>query len=503
MRVVTSMSAKEAKEFFLKEENYFNFDLPKYYNFKSILELSDRLITGKDFKSSIIKSNNEHPKNKESVDYLIIHNKDGKYAWRPYELIHPILYVKLVNDICNSENWKLIVERLRQFHSNPKIICCSMPGEPKKQKTAKKENVLRWWGEFEQRSISTALEYSLMTCTDITNCYPSIYTHSISWAIHTKEIAKSSKTPTNYVGNLIDLDIRQMRYGQTNGIPQGSVLMDFVAELVLGYADELLTKKLEDKNITDYKILRYRDDYKIFCNNSYELETIMKCLSEILIELNFKLNSSKTFDTKNIVIESLKKDKIARFKMNYIQKLSIQKQLFLIDEFSIKYPNSGTLIVLLNNLFKTKIEKLKRRPNSYEQVISIMVDIMYNNPRTYPICTAILSHIFKYLSIDKTEQYINKIIQKFKTLPNTTYLEIWLQRITIALKRDYPYSKNSICEKIYNSKNYIWNSDWLRDDIKKQFDESLIIDENEIKVIKPYMDSEEVDAFSTVYDENY
>jgi hypothetical protein len=26
-----------------------------------------------------------------------------------------------------------------------------------------------------------------------------------------------------------------MNYGQTNGIPQGSVLMDFIAEMVLGF----------------------------------------------------------------------------------------------------------------------------------------------------------------------------------------------------------------------------------------------------------------------------
>jgi hypothetical protein len=32
-----------------------------------------------------------------------------------------------------------------------------------------------------------------------------------------------------------------MNNGQTNGIPQGSVLMDFIAEMVLGYIDECLS----------------------------------------------------------------------------------------------------------------------------------------------------------------------------------------------------------------------------------------------------------------------
>jgi RNA-directed DNA polymerase len=497
VKLITSMSAKQAKEFFLKSENYFNFDLPKYFDFDSILKLSNDLITNKNFKSYII---NNLPNKYENVDYLILHNKDGKYAWRPFELIHPILYVKLVNDICNEKNWNVIVQRLKQMHKNPKIICCSMPGESEQNKNIKKENILKWWNDFEQKSISSSIDYSLVAITDITNCYPSIYTHSISWALHTKEVAKSNIGNYDLVGNLIDSDICQMRYGQTNGIPQGSVLMDLIAEIVLGYADEQLSKTLQENDIEDYKIIRYRDDYRIFCNNDYDLERIMKNLSEVLTSLNFKINSLKTNITNNIVIESLKKDKVARFKMSDIEKLNIQKQLFLIDEFSKSYQNSGSVVTLLTNLFKSKIEKLKKRPNSYEQVISIILDIMYSNPRTYPICIAILSHIFKYLSKDKVNQYIQKIVQKFKVLPNTVYLEVWLQRITIVLKRDYEYSHNSICEKIYNSNNHIWNSDWLKENIKQQFDENLIINENEIKKIKGYIDRKEVDAFSSNID---
>ena len=40
-----------------------------------------------------------------------------------------------------------------------------------------------------------------------------------------------------------------MRYGQTNGIPQGSVLMDFISEMVLGYIDKLLEEKISNIKI--------------------------------------------------------------------------------------------------------------------------------------------------------------------------------------------------------------------------------------------------------------
>jgi hypothetical protein len=85
--------------------------------------------------------------------------------------------------------------------------------------------------------------------------------------LYGKEEAKDNRHKSS-LGNDVDKLIRSMRYGQTNGIPQGSVLMDFIAEMVLGYADTLIIEKLKeiernkDYEILhkDYEILRYRDD---------------------------------------------------------------------------------------------------------------------------------------------------------------------------------------------------------------------------------------------------
>ena len=58
-----------------------------------------------------------------------------------------------------------------------------------------------------------------------------------------------------------------MNYGQTNGIPQGSVLTDFIAEIVLGYIDSKLSERIRKEiGSINYKIIRYRDDYRIFTN---------------------------------------------------------------------------------------------------------------------------------------------------------------------------------------------------------------------------------------------
>ena len=131
---------------------------------------------------------------------------------------------------------------------------------------------------FEQKSISLALKFNCMAVTDITNCYGSIYTHSIAWAIETKNIAKTDHSDT-LLGNKIDAIIQAMSYSQTNGIPQGSVLSDLIAEIVLGYGDDQIGKRIKDAGISDYAILRYRDDYRIFAQNESELNTILKIVT--------------------------------------------------------------------------------------------------------------------------------------------------------------------------------------------------------------------------------
>jgi RNA-directed DNA polymerase len=86
------------------------------------------------------------------------------------------------------------------------------------------------------RQIST---YTPVRKTATTSdCYGSLYTHSISWALHGLEDSKNRKGKNPLLGDKIDFHIRAGRYGQTNGISQGSVLMNFVAEVVLGYVDE-------------------------------------------------------------------------------------------------------------------------------------------------------------------------------------------------------------------------------------------------------------------------
>lgn len=489
---ILKLSHTNARKFLLKAGSYCNLDLPWYFEFEKLLDEINIKLTDKKLSDFIRTDHN--PRNCDNVNYVIINNKNGKYAWRPLQLIHPALYVSLVHKITDKTHWKTIRSRFNFFAKNKKVECVSLPVKALTQQKDKAEQISHWWQEVEQRSIELALDYEYLIQTDITDCYGSIYTHSIAWALHGKEFAKNNRRDKTLIGNQIDTHIQDMCHGQTNGIPQGSVLMDFLAEMVLGYADSELTEKIRANSITDYLILRYRDDYRIFVNNPQDGEKILKLLTETLIDLGLKLNPSKTAVSNQVIKESIKPDKL--FWIGQKQKEGgLQKQLLIIYNLSQQFPNSGSLVTALSD-YRKRISNRTKIKESLLPLISIITDIAYHNPRTYAISSAILS-LFIHLieSDDEKRTVIDKIRKRFEKIPNTGHLLIWLQRITLRFDKNYEY-KEPLCRLVEGVPSIeIWNSDWLRPEFSKLIKSSMIINQEKIEKLAPVITKTEVELF--------
>lgn len=505
MTRILDLNYNDARQFLLKEESYFNFDLPTYFIFGDLLQAVSAQIGGQDLSTFYSTYNNAQGQLKrhspaffEDVNYKFLNNKDGKFAWRPFQLIHPALYVSLVNTITEQINWNLIVARCAQFQANPNIRCYSIPLRSDDQQSDRAASISQWWQAIEQQSLELALKYEYVLHTDISDCYGSIYTHSVPWAIHTKPTAKAQRRDFGLVGNAIDKHLQDMAYGQTNGIPQGSVLMDFIAEIVLGFADLELSDKIQQANLQDYQIIRYRDDYRIFSNNPQTAEHITKLLTEILIELGMRLNAQKTVVTNNVIKNSLKPDKLYWISSRKGAK-GIQEHLLIIHKLSEEYPNSGSLSKSLNK-FYNRIKGIDETNQNINVLASILVDIMYKNPRTYPIASAILSKLLSLIQDnDEKNKILNLIYQRFDKIPNTGHIKIWLQRITIKLDRQRQYAEK-LCEKVNNPALQIWNSDWLENNLKTIIETTAVIDEAVIAEIDEVIASEEVELFKNEYE---
>ena len=198
--------------------------------------------------------------------------------------------------------------------------------------------------------------------------------------------------------------------------------MNFIAEIVLGYADSEITKKIEDHSISEYKIIRYRDDYRIFAQSPTICESILRIISEVLAELGLKINQEKTKVNHNIVTTSIKSDKIEWIRQKQYSH-DIQQQAILLHEFSLRHPGSGSLKKALSKFYKRikSIKSLSKTP----VIISIILDIALRSPSTYSHTTAILSILLSH--IDNSEErsvIMNQIIRKFTLLPNTGLVQI-------------------------------------------------------------------------------
>ena len=489
-RSILDLTASEARAFFLKHDSYCNFDLPSYFGFDSVLQAVSNEVAS----WTCTTDERRDVRELDDANHTILSNKDGRFAWRPIELCHPVLYVDLVHQITELGNWAAIQKRFTEFAKPARIECMSLPVQSRSKKRDKAEQILRWWQAIEQRSIELSLDYNVLIHADISDCYGAMYTHSIAWALHTKPDAKRKRRDHNLLGNVIDSRIQDMRRGQTNGIPQGSVLMDFIAEMVLGYADLRIDESIQQAGITDYQMLRYRDDYRIFAHSVIDGELILKCIAESLVDLGFKLNAQKTSIETDVIRGSIKEDKQA-WNASIQRDYNIERHLLLIRSHGMRYPNSGSLQMALAT-YLTRIEKLSEQPYCLQALISIVVDIAFHSPKTQPTTMAVLSKLLSLLgSTAEKQAVVDRVLQKFKSVPNTGYLEIWMQRATLHSGTGQSYSE-PLCMLANGDPVSIWNNTWIGStSLKKEVDAKKVIKEEKKMKLPSVIDPSEVQLF--------
>ena len=124
--------------------------------------------------------------------------------------------------------------------------------------------------------------------TDVSNFYPSIYTHSIPWALHTKVVAKRNRG-SGLVGNRLDRWARNAQDQQTKGVPIGPDTSFILAEAILSAVDAGLTAELGPT-----VGFRYVDDYQLSFQTYNDAEHALAVLEKILGDFELQINPRKT-----------------------------------------------------------------------------------------------------------------------------------------------------------------------------------------------------------------
>ncbi len=140
--------------------------------------------------------------------------------------------------------------------------------------------------------------YPVLWMLDISNCFGSIYTHSVSWAMKSKDVVKRHlQASANTFGGEIDREMREANWAETNGILVGPELSRIFAEIILQDVDIRAAKHIEkrrDHLSGRFAVRRYVDDYFIFAANEVVAAEVAEVVAAELETYHLSFNSKKT-----------------------------------------------------------------------------------------------------------------------------------------------------------------------------------------------------------------
>lgn len=199
---------------------------------------------------------------------------------RTLGLVHPYAHAKLVMHLIN--NW----QEYNYIYFNDKSAV-------KPQAYADGRAFVMSYEEYEDKvskSLKNSFGKNFRAHTDISNCFNSVYTHSIEWAVRGLEEVKKEreeKREQPHWSKELDTLLRQIKRKETNGIPIGPGTSSIIIELILARVDKVLS----DKN---YEFSRYVDDYTCLCETHSEAQSFINDLGNELSKYRLTLGLAKT-----------------------------------------------------------------------------------------------------------------------------------------------------------------------------------------------------------------
>ena len=245
---------------------------------------------------------------------------------------------------------------------------------------------------------------------DISNCFSSIYTHSIPWAMHGRNRCKNNHS-VSLMGNFLDKATQITRDGQTNGILTGPDTSNVISEIILTQIDHNMIRK-------GYKqFSRDIDDYIFYAKTHAKAEDFIRELGMQLREYELILNSRKTeilhmpLPIKETWVRELNgfrlpsKGTIVRF-----------GTVRALMDLALKLAHTAETDAVLNYAIKMVPKRLNNRAKR------LFVQQAVNLTLLYPYLAPILDeHVFDKHHYDGIEKVIRKFCEQL--------LEIGIQKI--------------------------------------------------------------------------
>ena len=363
-------------------------------------------------------------------------SKHVEYSYAVYENIRNIniprqlgIPVPMAYEIqCKllKDNWKEIIDHFVKCTQNQKEYKISRIHVRKmnNKKSIFEMNYDDWKKDAIPASIKVGKKY--MVKADISTCFPSIYTHSIPWALLGKPYAKTHRNNSLWQ-NSLDEFCRNMQCGETDGLITGPHSSNIISEIILCSIDE----KLSDNN---WDFIRHIDDYEAYVNNESEASEFLTDLQRELREYNLSLNHKKTKIIKlPVQINELWIRKINTFDC-LTDTIDYKKCSYYLDlalELFLKDDNASVLKYAIKVLSSKKLTKNARK--LFEQTI-------FQWSLIYPYIVPLLEkYVFEVCDTEEREieKLINQIFEEYypKMLYEaTSYAVYWAINFNLSIK---------------------------------------------------------------------
>lgn len=231
---------------------------------------------------------------------------------------------------------------------------------------------------------------------DISNFYPSIYTHSIPWALVGKSKAKQDRNQHDYWYNRLDKAFRQSNRNETTGVQVGPGTSFIAAEIILSRIDSEL----------DYEYVRHIDDYTYYAVDHIDAEQFVLKLSNKLREFNLHINPKKT------TIDDLPQAKSPAWIRELLTNVPLQqcpdRFAAFIDsavELGRENPEASTLKFVINRIFEFE--------NSYsimEYLLNKFMVLSFHRPILIPALDKLAAN--SGTNMRRFSSQLNKLVKR-------------------------------------------------------------------------------------------
>lgn len=229
---------------------------------------------------------NNHPNFPEKeMGYVFYENMRNINIPRPLGIPNPVAYHHLCQAI--SDNWDKLQAYFKTQTENQSYKISRIHIRKRLGSSKLFEMNYSNWKIDGSPEPDLLIGMRYMVNADISNCFPSIYSHSLSWALVGKDVAKQNRNNHNEWYNKLDFYTRNIKRGETHGLLIGPHASNLLSEIILTKVD----KALYDKG---FRFIRNIDDYTCYTQSYEKAQDFLLKLSAYLRYFDLTLNHKKT-----------------------------------------------------------------------------------------------------------------------------------------------------------------------------------------------------------------